>query len=312
MVIFSEQNQDLSIEVRYDQNTLWLTLNQLSILFKRDKSVISRHLKKIFNEGELFRNSVVARNATTAADGKTYQVEFFNLDAIISVGYRVNSIQGNKFRIWATTVLKEKLLESVSAKNPVKDLLYVIDYIDRITEGKELEREEASGLLKVITHYTHALDILDQYDHQQIEIISDQKESIPMDIAEIRGLIASMRFHFCAGNLFGLEKDGSLESSLSTIFQTFNGKELYPTPEIKAANLLYFLVKNHSFTDGNKRIAAAIFIYFLHRNNILATEFGRKIIDNNTLVALTLMLAESDPKDREMLVKVIVNLLTKH
>jgi len=236
MVIFSERNQDLSIEVRYDQNTLWLMLNQLSILFKRDKSVISRHLKKIFNEGELLRNSVVARNATTAADGRTYQVEFFNLDAIISVGYRVNSIRGTQFRIWATTVLKEKLLESVSAKNPVRDFLSVIDYIGRITEGKELEREEASGLLKVITHYTHALDLLDQYDHQQLEIISDQKESLPLDLAEIRGLIASMKFHFAAGDLFGLEKDRSLESSVCTIFQTFDGKELYPTPEIKAGN----------------------------------------------------------------------------
>jgi len=163
----------------------------------------------------------------------------------------------------------------------------------------------------VITHYTHALDLLDQYDHQQVEISSDQKESQPLDLAEIRGLIASMKFHFAAGDLFGLEKDRSLESSVHTVFQTFDGKELYPTPKIKAANLLYFLVKNHSFTDGNKRIAAAVFIYFLHRNNILVNEFGGKIIDNNTLVALTLMLAESDPKDRELLVKVIVRLLTR-
>jgi prophage maintenance system killer protein len=289
-----------------------LTLNDLSTLFFRDKSVISRHIKKIFLEGELIRDSVVAKNATTGADGKTYQVEYYNLDAIISVGYRVNSLRGTQFRIWATRVLKEKLLESVNTKNAQMELAKVVKFIGRITEGKALEKEEAVGLLHVITDYNYALEILDKYDHQQLEVQTSFSKSEQITVEEVRQLVVSMKQKFGGSDLFGMEKDKSLESSVAAIYQTFDGVELYPSPEIKAANLLYFTTKNHSFVDGNKRIAAALFIYFLHKNKILFNDYGTKIIDNNTLVALTLMLAESNPNDKEMLVKVIVNLIQKN
>ena len=312
LIIYQEPNGVNDLKVVFENDTFWLTLNDLSTLFFRDKSVVSRHLKKIFLEGELIRDSVVAKNATTGADGKTYQVEYYNLDAIISVGYRVNSKRGTQFRIWATRVLKEKLLESVNTKNAQMELANVVKFIGRITEGKALEKEEAVGLLHVITEYNYALEILDKYDHQQLEVQTSFNKSEQITVEEVRQLVVSMKQKFGGSELFGMEKDKSLESSVAAIYQTFDGIELYPSPEIKAANLLYFTTKNHSFVDGNKRIAAALFIYFLHKNKILFNDYGTKIIDNNTLVALTLMLAESNPIDKEMLVKVIVNLIQKN
>lgn len=296
----------VELEVGLEQETVWLNQDQMVTLFQRDQSVISRHIRNVFSEGELDRKSNMQKMHITNSDKP---VMYFNLDVIISVGYRVKSIRGIQFRIWATKVLKEKLLESVNRRNSAEELVNVVRYIGRITEGKALEKEEAVGLLHVITDYSHALEILDQYDHQRIEVAIRDGESVRVTADEIRQLVKEMRQKFGAGDLFGIEKDQSLESSVAAIYQTFDGKELYPAPEIKAANLLYFLVKNHSFVDGNKRIAAATFIWFLHKNNILFDNYGIKVLDNNTLVALTLMLAESNPDDREMLVKVVVKLL---
>lgn len=299
---------EIELEVGFEGDTVWLSQDQIVALFQRDQSVISRHIKNVFIERELDEKSNMQKMHIANSDKP---VMFYNLDVIISVGYRVKSLRGTQFRIWATKILKEKLLESVRRKSTAEELVNVVKYIGRITQGRALEKEEAVGLLYVITDYSHALEMLDKYDHQLLELKAGLKESTLVTVEEIRQLIAEMKTKFGGSALFGLEKDRSLESSVTAIYQTYDGKELYPSPEIKAANLLYFLVKNHSFVDGNKRIAAASFIFFLHKNNLLYSDYGAKIIDNNTLVALTLMLAESNPADREMLVKVVVNLLNR-
>lgn len=310
--LFQSDDNQIEIQVSYNQESVWLNRQQMSVLFERDIKTIGKHINNVFAEGELEENRTVAKFATVQNEGGRFverQLEYYNLDVTISVGYRVKSLRGTQFRIWATKVLKEKLLENVTQKNSAAELANVVKYIARITEGKALDNPETTGLLHVITDYSRALELLDKYDHQQLELNTVAEKSAMLSVEEVRQLVAEMNEQYGSGNLFGKEKDRSLESSVSSIFQTFEGRELYPTPEIKAANLLYFLTKNHSFVDGNKRIAAATFIYFLNKNNLLYREFGMKRIDNNTLVALTLLLAESNPDDREMLVKVIVNLL---
>jgi len=315
IVKYAAPNNQIVIEVGVEMETVWLNQRQMSELFEKDTDTIGLHLKNIFAEGELAESSTTEFFSVVQSEGNrkvNRKIKYYNLDAIISVGYRVNSIRGTQFRIWATRVLKEKLLESVNSKNAQLELAKVVKFIGRITEGKALEKEEAVGLLNVITDYNYALEILDKYDHQQLEIPSAVGKSEQISIEEVRQLVISMKQKFGGSDLFGMEKDNSLESSVTTIYQTFDGIELYPSPQIKAANLLYFTTKNHSFVDGNKRIAAALFVYFLHKNKILFNDYGTKIIDNNTLVALTLMLAESNPNDKEMLVKVIVNLIQKN
>jgi prophage maintenance system killer protein len=315
IVKYAAPNNQIVIEVGVEMETVWLNQRQMSELFEKDTDTIGLHLKNIFAEGELAESSTTEFFSVVQSEGNrkvNRKIKYYNLDAIISVGYRVNSIRGTQFRIWATRVLKEKLLESVNSKNAQLELAKVVKFIGRITEGKALEKEEAVGLLNVITDYNYALEILDKYDHQQLEIPTAVGKSEQISIEEVRQLVISMKQKFGGSDLFGMEKDNSLESSVTSIYQTFDGIELYPSPQIKAANLLYFTTKNHSFVDGNKRIAAALFVYFLHKNKILFNDYGTKIIDNNTLVALTLMLAESNPNDKEMLVKVIVNLIQKN
>ncbi len=315
IVKYAAPDNQIILEVGLEMETVWLNQRQMSELFEKDTDTIGLHLKNIFAEGELEESSTTEFFSVVQSEGKrqvSRKIKFFNLDAIISVGYRVNSKRGTQFRIWATRVLKEKLLESVNTKNAQLELTKVVKFIGRITEGKALEKEEAVGLLHVITDYNYALEILDKYDHQQLEVQTSFSKSEQITLEEVRQLVVSMKQKFGGSDLFGMEKDKSLESSVAAIYQTFDGVELYPSPEIKAANLLYFTTKNHSFVDGNKRIAAALFIYFLHKNKILFNDYGTKIIDNNTLVALTLMLAESNPNDKEMLVKVIVNLIQKN
>jgi len=315
IVKYSAPDNQIVIEVRFDNDTLWLTQKQIAEMFQTTPQNITLHLKNLFAEGEIELKSTCKEYLQVQKEGSRIierKQLFYNLDAILSVGYRVNSKRGTQFRIWATKVLKEKLLESVNSKNAQLELAKVVKFIGRITEGKALEKDEAVGLLNVITDYYYALEILDKYDHQQLEIQTLLSKSEQITVGEVRQLVVSMKQKFGGSELFGLEKDKSLESSVAAIYQTFDGIELYPSPEIKAANLLYFTTKNHSFVDGNKRIAAALFIYFMHKNNILFNDYGTKIIDNNTLVALTLMLAESNPDDKEMLVKVIVYLIQKN
>ena len=276
VVLFQADDGKTRLEVHLDHETVWLSLNQMTELFQRDKSVVSRHLRNVFASGELEHSAVVAKNATTAADGKTYQVDYYNLDAIISVGYRVNSLRGTQFRQWATRVLREHLvkgytiheqrLREESAK--LREMQQTVDLLARTLTTQELVTETGKDVLHVINDYAYALATLDRYDHGTLAIEATTGKALHViDYAEGIGMVKAMKGEF--DGLFGIEKDQGFKSALGTIYQTFDGKELYPSVEEKAANLLYFVVKNHAFSDGNKRIAAALFIYFLAANAIL-------------------------------------------
>ena len=318
IVIYQTADGKTAIDVKLEADTVWLSLNQLSALFERDKSVISRHLKNIFREEELDRDAVVAKNATTARDGKTYEVEYYNLDAVISLGYRVNSKRGTQFRIWANKVLREYLLKGYSLnKQKLKEqteqfnsLKRTVNLLGNVLKNKELTSDEAAGLLKVVTDYSYALDILDRYDHQQLAVEGTADHQLfTATYEEAMQAVIELKDKFGGSSLFGNEKDDSFKGSIGVIYQSFDGVEFYPTIEEKAAHLLYFVVKNHSFSDGNKRIAAYLFVWFLEKNGILYRSDGSKRIADNALVALTLMIAESSPDEKDMMVKVVVNLI---
>jgi prophage maintenance system killer protein len=324
IIIYQSADGITTVDVKVEKETLWLTLNQIADLFERDKSVISRHFRNIYEEGELDRGATVAKNATVQIEGDRKvdrDIEFYNLDAIISVGYRVNSKRGTQFRIWANKILKEyltkgyainerKLKEQSEQYNSLKQ---TVSLLGNVLKSKELTSDEATGLLKVVTDYSYALDILDKYDHQQLTVegTTDQQLFVAT-YAEAMQAIKDLKDKFGGSSLFGNEKDHSFKGSIGTIYQSFGGVEFYPTVEEKAANLLYFVVKNHSFSDGNKRIAAYLFVWFLEKNGILYREDGSKRIADNALVALTLMIAESKPDEKDMMVKVVVNLINSN
>lgn len=322
ILLYKAEDGKERLEVRLEAETVWMSFDQIAMLFDRDKSVISRHLRNIFSSGELEKNSVVAKNATTASDGKTYMVDYFSLDAILSVGYRVNSKRGTQFRIWATQVLKDHILKGYTINEKrlreenelLRELKQTIDLLGRIVEERQLATPEAEGLIKVVTEYSRALRLLDDYDYNRLAI-GDTTEQARFVITYESARSAIDRLVDASGvtgsSLFGREKDASFKSSLGAIYQTFDSKEVYPGIEEKAAHLLYFVVKNHSFVDGNKRIAASLFLWFLDANDILYRQDGSKRIGDNTLVALTLMIAESRPEERETIIKVIVNLINK-
>ena len=318
--IYQSDDGKTEINVQLDKETVWLNLNQIVELFGRDKSVISRHINNIFKEKELDRVSVVAKNATTAADGKTYQVDYYNLDVIISVGYRIKSKRGTQFRIWANEIIKEYLIKGYSLNekklkqktDQLQELQNSVKILGEVLNYKTLTNDESIGLLKIISDYAYALDILDQYDYQSLEIKNTSgKETYQLAYEEAIMQIGMVKKVHGNSDLFGHEKDNSFQSSISTIYQTFGGLDLYPSVEEKAANLLYFITKNHSFSDGNKRIAAFLFLYFLERNGILFDNNGNKRIADNTLVALTLMIAVSKPDEKGVMTKVVVNLINK-
>ena len=311
IVLYKSRDGRVQLEVPLEKETFWLSLNQLSELFARDKSVISRHLRNIFIEGELCRASVVAKNATTAADGKQYQVEYFNLDAIISVGYRVNSKRGTEFRIWATNILKQHLIQGYSVNEKrLKALKLTLKLAADISKRKLLSGDEATALLQTVSEYAYALDLLDDYDHQRVAIRkTSRRRAEPVFYNEVIKLVEQMRVRFSTPDVFGREKDESLHGSLNAVMQSFDGKDLYPSVEEKAAHLLYFLVKNHSFVDGNKRIAAAVFLRFAEKNRLLFDKEGRKHIADNALVAMTLMIAESKPKEKDVITAMLTNLI---
>jgi prophage maintenance system killer protein len=322
IIIYRTEDGHTQLDVRLEQETIWLSLNQMATLFERDKSVISRHLRNIFQALELKRDSVVAKNATTAPDGKTYMVEYFNLDAVLSVGYRVNSRRGTQFRIWATQVLKDHILKGYSINEKrlreenvrLKELKAAVDILGRIIEERQLAAPEAEGLLKVVTDYSLALNLLDDYDHGRLTVTGTTEPAhfvITDDKAYKAIRYLAQKSEITAAGIFGLEKDDSFKGSIGAIYQTFDGRELYPSIEEKAAHLLYFVVKNHSFVDGNKRIAAFLFLWFLDGNGILYRKDGTKRIGDNTLVALTLMIAESRAEEKDVIIKVIVNLINR-
>jgi len=318
IIIYQMPDGFTNLDVRLEDETLWLTQAQMVMLFGRDQSVISKHIRNIFKEGELDRDSVYANFAYTATDGKLYDVDHYNLDVIISVGYRVKSKQGTQFRIWANSVLKEYLIKGYVIDQRVKveqleELKQTVKLLSNVLNAKSLTANEATGLLKVITDYTYALDTLDKYDYQSLEITETTTEtSFRATYENATEAIDTLRRKFGSGGLFGNEKDQSFQSSINTIYQTFDSKDLYPSIEEKAAMLLYLVVKNHSFSDGNKRIAAFLFLWFLEKNGILYKENGLRLIENNTLVALTLMIAESKAEEKNMMIRVVVNLINQN
>jgi prophage maintenance system killer protein len=314
IVLYQSPDGKAALDVRLEGETLWLNLNQMAGLFERDKSVISRHLGNIYKTCELDREATVAFFATVQDEGGRRierQIEFFNLDAIISVGYRVNSKRGTKFRIWATDVLRRHILKGYSVNQKrLKELRQSLKLVGQVLERYEVDSDQAKALLRVVTDYAYALELLDDYDHQRISVGQVRKGKFKgVSHSEAMQIIAQLRKTFGASSLFGKEKDAGLESSLQTVMQSFDGRDLYPSLEEKAAHLLYFLVKNHSFIDGNKRIAAALFLWFMEKNRALYGKDGEKRIADNALVAITLMIAESSPAEKETMVKLIVNLI---
>lgn len=317
VIRYTTEEGAVAIEVNLRDETVWLSQKQMAMLFDRDYKTISKHIRNIFKEGELEENSVVAKFATTAADGKTYQVDYYNLDVIISVGYRVKSRRGTNFRIWATRILRNHLLENArrnAAGKPYqekyRELVRTLDIAAATASTKDLSATESRGILKVLQDYAYALETLDKYDHQQLTIEAKaEREVQKLEYEEAIRLIEEWRELQGAGRLFGHEKDDSFRSSLANIYQTFDGKELYPSIEEKAAHLLYFIVKNHSFTDGNKRIAAGLFVYFMDINGALFRIDGSKRIGDNALVAITIMIAESRPEEKDIMIKLVVNLI---
>ena len=319
--IFQSDDGKVQLEVALERDTVWLSQEQMSALFDVQKAAISKHLKNIYASQELTQAATVSKMETVQQEGSrqvTRQVEHYNLDAVISVGYRVNSTRATRFRQWATSVLRQHLVQGYSLnqrlleteQEKLAELKQAITLASRLIHNKQLSTAESQGILAVLEKYSLALTVLDDYDHQRLQVIGTRKAAQPkISYDEAIAQISQWREKENLGSLFGNEKDDSFKSSLETIYQTFDGQELYPSIEEKAANLLYFIVKNHAFTDGNKRIAAAVFVWFLERHQHLYNEAGEKRIADNALVAFTLLIAESKPDEREMMVKVIINLI---
>lgn len=302
------ENQNVKLKVNMKDETVWLSLDQMAKLFDRDKSVISRHIKNILEE-EL-DDAVVANFATTAKDGKKYQIDYYNLDMIISVGYRVKSKNGIIFRKWANKILKDYLLQGYALNKKrleyLEKTIKLIDIANRIDE--ELENKDAKEILKVIGNYSKALDLLDDYDHRTLVKPkgNDSKKRIKYD--DCLDIISKLKFNE-KSDIFAIEKDRGLKAIIGDIYLTFDGNDVYKSVEEKASNFLYMIVKNHVFVDGNKRIAATMFIYFLNFYDILYKD-GKQVIDNNALASLTLMIAESNPKEKEVIIDLIMNFLS--
>ena len=308
------ENQGVKLEVNLKDETVWLNLEQMTELFARDKSVISRHIKNALTE-ELKDEQVVAKFATTTKHGalqgktQTHMVDYYNLDMIISVGYRVKSTQGVAFRKWANKILKDYMLKGYAVNQKRLDYLEktvkLIDIANRMDD--RLESGDAKEILRVIGDYSKALDLLDDYDHRTLKKINGNTDERKIEYKKCLDIINKLRFNE-ESTLFAIERDKGLESIIGNIYQSFAGQDIYKSIEEKGANFLYLIVKNHVFADGNKRIAATLFIYFLNYYGILYKE-GRKVIDNNTLAALTLLIAESNPKEKDIIIDLVMNFL---
>jgi prophage maintenance system killer protein len=321
--IYKAEDGKTEIQVKLDNETVWLSQKQMAELFGKDSDTIGLHLKSVFKSGELDEFSTTEFSSVVRQEGKREvirKIRIYNLDAIISVGYRVNSKRGTQFRIWANSVIKDYLIKGYSINEKrliqqneqLRELQESVKLLGNVLNYKELTGDESSGLLKIISDYAYALDILDQYDYQSLEIAETSgKETYRLTYEEAISQIQKVKEVYGNSELFGHEKDKSFQSSIATIYSTFNGVDLYPSIEEKAANLLYFITKNHSFTDGNKRIAAFLFLYFLEKNGVLFDSFGNKRIADNALVALTLMIAVSCTDEKETMTKVIINLINK-
>ncbi len=311
ILLYNAPDGTVRLDVRLERETIWLSQKQMALLFDTERSVITKHLGNIFQSGELDRNSVCAKFAQPATDGKTYHTDFFNLDAALSVGYRVNSKRGTQFRIWATKVLRDHILKGYSAnERRLKELNRAVRLVAGLTDRRDLSGDEATALLRIVGEYSFALDLLDDYDHQRVVAPKTGGEAVhAITYEEALRLVDHLRERFGDSALFGREKDRGLDSALGAVMQSFDGKDVYPSIEGKAANLLYFLVKNHAFMDGNKRIGAALFLWFLEKNGALVNRSGKRRVSDATLVAITLMIAESRPAEREIIVRIVTHLL---
>jgi len=323
IVIYKSEEGDPEIQVKLEGDTIWLSQKQMAELFEKDTDTIGLHLNKIFQTGELEEKSTTEEYSVVQMEGTREvkrKIKHYNLDAVISVGYRVNSKRGTQFRVWANKVLREYLVKGYAVNQKIledkneklQELQEAIRLIRKSISSKSLSGTETKGLLDIISDYSLALDLLDQYDYQTLEITDTTEEEVyRLSYDEAINHIRQLGKVYSNSKLFGREKDKSFRSSIGAIYATFDGKDLYPSIEEKAANLLYFITKNHSFTDGNKRIAAFLFLYFLDKNRILYDEAGRKRIADNALVALTLMIAVSKPEDKNIMIRIIVNLINK-
>lgn len=322
IIIYQTADGVTNLEVKMDYDTVWLTQAQMVELFQTTKQNVSLHVNNVYKECELEEKSTVKEYLTVQNEGKRSvrrMVKYYNLDVIISVGYRVKSQRGTQFRIWANRVLKDYLVKGYAVnerihKEQIGELRQLVGMLGRTIQNQPLlSTDETNALFNVVTDYTYALDTLDSYDYQRLTV-SDTTNVAAFHATYDNAMqaIRSLKERFGESALFGNEKDDSFKSSIGQIYQTFDGVELYPSTEEKAAMLLYLVTKNHSFSDGNKRIAATLFLWFLNNNRILYREDGSKRIADNTLVALTLMIAESRPEEKDVMVKVVVNLINKN
>jgi len=322
IIIYTTEDGKETFEVNLKEETVWLSQRQMAELFEKDSDTIGLHIKNIFSTSELDEKSTTEEFSVVQLEGKRKvkrKIKFYNLDLIISVGYRVNSKRGTQFRIWATNVLKNHLIQGYSINQKrlqenqakLKELQKTARMVERLLLKENLESPEATGLLQVILDYQKALQLLDEYDHQEVKIKKiTTREKFRLTYEKARQELQNLKNQYPSG-LFGLEKDQSFSGSIGAIYQSFDGKEVYPSIEEKAAHLLYFVTKNHSFVDGNKRIAASLFIWFLNENGILYKKDGSKRLADNALVALTLLIAESKPEEKDIMIKVIVNLINR-
>ena len=316
IIIYQTEDGQTQIDVRLENETVWLTQAQMANLFQKDQSVIARHIANVFKEGELKKDSNMQILHNTLSKYKPTAI--YNLDVIISVGYRVHSKRGTAFRIWARKIIKDYLVKGYAVNQRIHseqigELRQLVQMLGRTIKTQQLEQnDENQALFDIVVDYTYALDTLDDYDYQRLSVgKTTQEDKFHATYENAMEAIQKLRDKFGGSALFGNEKDDSFKSSIGQIYQTFGGEELYPSVEEKAAMLLYLVTKNHSFSDGNKRIAATLFLWFLNNNGILYREDGSKRLADNTLVALTLMIAESKTEEKDVMVKVVVNLINQ-
>lgn len=319
--IYQTPDGHTELSVHLEGDSVWLSQAQLAQLYNTDRTSIGRHIRNIYKSGELREEATCAKNAQVRFEGKRRierTILTYNLDMIISVGYRVNSLYATQFRIWANRILKEYIVRGyVINRNAqieqLNELKQTISIMSNVIAAHQITRDEAVGLLQVISDYSYALDTLDRYDYQQLEIThTTYSNTFRATYENAMEALGTLKEKFGGSDLFAHEKDDSFKSTMGVLYQTFDGNELYPSIEEKAANLLYLTVKNHSFSDGNKRIAAFLFLWFLEKNGILYREDGSRLLDNNTLVALTLMIAESNVEEKDIMTKVVVNLINNN
>lgn len=318
IVIYQTEDGKTQLDVKLENETVWLTQAQMTELFQTTKQNISLHINNIFKEGELDSKATVKEYLTVQHEGKRTvrrKVKYYDLDVIISVGYRVKSIRGTRFRQWATSVLRDYLIKGYAINQRIREenyqqMVQLVRSMARTVKLQDLSKEVRNALLDVVVDYTFALDRLDDYDYQRLSIPeSSTEEKFHATYEGAMRVLAELREKFGGSGLFANEKDDSFKSSIGQIYQTFGGQDLYPTVEEKAAMLLYLVTKNHSFSDGNKRIAATLFLWFMNENGILYDDMHNKRIDDATLVALTLLIAESRPEEKDTMIKVVVNLI---